>query len=914
MDGYCLFVKRDVFEKLGGFDEGYDGWHGYDIDICAKAMSMGYKNYVIHQPSTHYSWGSSGSALTAALSRFKEKWQMMFSQTKQKNKLKIVVYTICKNELQFVERFVKSCEGADGIYVLDTGSTDGTPEALAKLGVTVQVVPFDKWSTLEEYDRLVAEGKNPWRFDVARNMSIDMCPQDADVLVCIDLDEVLVPGWREEIEKHWKNDINHLSYFFAWSMENGKPKNCFWYEKIHDRHSYIWVAPVHEAIVLKAGARDVRAWTRECLVQHYPDPTKSRAQYLPLLELGVRESPHDTRIRFYLGREYTFKGRHLDAINSHKHFLQMHGSNCARERANACLQIASCYGKFKSDALAEKNKVKADEHDREQFNWLLKATMEHPDQREAWVELADYCRLKGDNLLGYWAIKRALAIPTGLCDGNYLVNPDDWTYRPHDLAAILGWYSFNANQQEEAMQSAWEALAYSPFSDHLASNYRICQGLLAKPSTARSVDVDVIILSYSKSAREYEMTKGAIKSLRESSPDVGMRFVVVETNKSLPDADFVKADKGQLFGPQIEVCFPNEDFGFNKYLNFGYKHLMETGTTSKYIAVMNNDVILFNKGFMSHMINGLKSVSSASPLGLREATWGLVNRSVPIDENYDINRSVNGWFLMFNTSILNAIPFEALFPTQFTWYGGDIHYAETLAKCGYKHGLVNAAQALHLQRQSHSLRSDEPHGLDIRKLLVVDGKGKEMVDVTDQFSFSTGKIAPADRVEMLHLLGLKGKRCVEIGVERGHYSKEILAQNPSSLMLIDPWCHQDESVYPNDTSNVSNDEAEKRFQEVQQTLGGDRRVTVCRAFSVRAAALVPDESVDFVYIDAIHTKTAVLEDMYTWWPKVKPGGWLCGHDYHMSGVIDAVGEFLAKNNLKLEFVTKEESCSWAIKK
>lgn len=88
MDGYCLFMLRSTFEKIGGFDEGYDAWHGYDIDICAKAIEAGYQNYVIHQPSTHYSWGSSGPSLDAALSRFKEKWQVLFSKLNTKIILK----------------------------------------------------------------------------------------------------------------------------------------------------------------------------------------------------------------------------------------------------------------------------------------------------------------------------------------------------------------------------------------------------------------------------------------------------------------------------------------------------------------------------------------------------------------------------------------------------------------------------------------------------------------------------------------------------------------------------------------------------------------------------------------------------------------------------------------------------------
>ena len=48
--------------------------------------------------------------------------------------MKIWVYAIAKNERQFCERFMRSCAGADGVAVLDTGSTDGTAEKLRELG------------------------------------------------------------------------------------------------------------------------------------------------------------------------------------------------------------------------------------------------------------------------------------------------------------------------------------------------------------------------------------------------------------------------------------------------------------------------------------------------------------------------------------------------------------------------------------------------------------------------------------------------------------------------------------------------------------------------------------------------------------------------------------------------------------
>ena len=922
LDGYCLFMLRSTYNKIRGFDEDYKAWHGYDIDICAKAISCGFKNYVIDQPSQHYSWGSGGHDLTTALMRFKGKWENMGFETavstsdiefegitlsigspvagtnaaiisyraadrSLKGKLKIYVYTICRDELQFCERFAKSCEDADGVYVLDTGSVDGTPEALAKLGINVDVVRFDKWKTLEEYDKLIAEDRNPWRFDTSRNMSIDMVPQDADVLVCIDLDEILVPGWRKLIEDAWVNGVNHLSYCFAWSMVDNKPKHCFWYEKIHNRKGYIWASPVHEAIVPVYGTTDVRGAINQVIVQHYPDSSKSRAQYLPLLELGVRESPGDSRIRFYLGREYTFAGRYQDAINSHVYYLSMVNSTCVRERANACLQIASCYGKLKESA--HENKPMSVDYENKQFSWLIRAISEQSTQRETWVELADFCRIKGDNLFGYIAARKALDIPIEHCDNNYLVDPDAWGYKPHDLASVMGWYAGDVQYKEESLQNAWKALKFMPFDGRLEANYRLIQSLsAASPKEALRIDVDIVILSYSKNETLYNMTKQAIHSLRISSPNVGMRFVVVETNENLAKEQYTHHDRF-LFGPNVDVCYPGVEFGFNTYLKFGVDHLNEIRSEAKYIVLMNNDVVLFNPGFMEHMINGMKSVMSASPLGLREATWGLINQSVEIDENYDVNRSMVGWFIMFDTRILNSKPFEEYFPPSYNWYGGDVFYGTVLERLGYKHGLINAAQALHLQQQSKGLKPGEH----------------------------------VNRSEMLVNLKLEGKRCAEIGVERGNFAQEILNQNPSYLLLVDPWKHQDEKIYHTamsnseiipDSSNVDDVEFGKRYQEVKGKFGDNPKVTLCVSESAKASELVEPESFDFVYIDAIHTEAAVYEDMCCWWPKIKPDGLLCGHDFQFQGVSDAVNRFCEHNNVKLSFITQEYVSSWAIKK
>lgn len=48
--------------------------------------------------------------------------------------MKVVVYAICKNERAFADRWMASMSEADEVYVLDTGSTDGTPSAWRSWG------------------------------------------------------------------------------------------------------------------------------------------------------------------------------------------------------------------------------------------------------------------------------------------------------------------------------------------------------------------------------------------------------------------------------------------------------------------------------------------------------------------------------------------------------------------------------------------------------------------------------------------------------------------------------------------------------------------------------------------------------------------------------------------------------------
>ena len=69
--------------------------------------------------------------------------------------------------------------------------------------------------------------------------------------------------------------------------------------------------------------------------------------------------------------------------------------------------------------------------------------------------------------------------------------------------------------------------------------------------------------------------------------------------------------------------------------------------------------------------------------------------------------------------------------------------------------------------------------------------------------------------------------------------------------------------------------------------------------SEEGAKKFEDESVQFVYIDALHTYDGVKKDLKLWYPKIKKGGFISGHDYdskHHPGVKIAVDEFLGGVN------------------
>lgn len=355
--------------------------------------------------------------------------------------MNIVVYAICKNESQFVDRWMDSMSEADMVVVLDTGSDDDTPQRLEARGAKVSRGIID-----------------PWRFDTARNRALDLVPQDVDICVSTDLDEVFHPGWRELLEKAWQPGTGQASYRYTWSFNpDGSEGVVFWYNKIHARHGYKWVHPVHEVIQwIGEGSPGPTVAVEGMQLDHYPDKTKSRGQYLPLLEMSVLEDPNDDRNMHYLGREYMFKGRWDDCIATLTKHLAMPNAVWADERAASMRYIAKSY--------AEKGDSKTAR------NWYLKAIAEAPHLREPYTDLAMllYNNQKWDGVLYFTECALEIAVRPR----TYICEASAWGSLPHDLRSIA---YYNTGRYREALIEVQKAVSIEPGNERLQGNLKFIE-------------------------------------------------------------------------------------------------------------------------------------------------------------------------------------------------------------------------------------------------------------------------------------------------------------------------------------------------------------------------------------------------------------------------------------------------------
>ncbi len=354
---------------------------------------------------------------------------------------KVAVYTIALNEEQFVARWYRSAKEADYLLIADTGSTDRTVSMAKKLGIEVIDVRV-----------------RPWRFDDARNAALAALPDDVDYCIALDMDEVLLPGWKKSLDDLLAAGVTRVRYQYTWSWnENGTPGLQYGGDKIHARRGYRWRHPVHEVLTAYGDVAEVQGWTDQLFIEHHPDNAKSRGQYLPMLKMAVDEDPRDDRNAFYYARELYFYGQHAAATAEFKRHLELPGATWAPERA-ASMRY-----------LAKMNPAEADE-------WFQRAIAECSNRREGYVDYAHHAYTIGDWPMCYEMATGALEITERPLE--YITEAHAWDHTPHDLAA-LG--SFHTGKIYEAILHGRAAVDLAPPSElaRLTANLRFYEEALS---------------------------------------------------------------------------------------------------------------------------------------------------------------------------------------------------------------------------------------------------------------------------------------------------------------------------------------------------------------------------------------------------------------------------------------------------
>ena len=208
---------------------------------------------------------------------------------------KTAAYTICKNEIDYVTKWLFYTQKFDYRVILDTGSDDG---------------PYEEF---KKYDNVIIEQKifDPWRFDVARKYNLAMVPEDVNWCLSPDLDEYFSINVLSQMEKtiNLYPNVTNISCdrldVYSENVRVGPPKTLGT-NKIHRRFDYTWKSPIYEHLSwIHKDRPEAEIYNDDIYLIHDQDITKPRSKlYVKMLIDQYNAEPSDIWCLWFLVSHY----------------------------------------------------------------------------------------------------------------------------------------------------------------------------------------------------------------------------------------------------------------------------------------------------------------------------------------------------------------------------------------------------------------------------------------------------------------------------------------------------------------------------------------------------------------------------------------------------------------------------------
>lgn len=347
--------------------------------------------------------------------------------------MKIAVYTIAQNEEKFAERFMQSAKQADLVLIGLSPSEDRTAEIIQDNGGKILPIYI-----------------HPWRFDRPRNATMAALPADIDLCFAVDLDEVLVGDWRGSIEKQFiPGEHTRLKFRYVHTVRpDGSYGTIGFKDFAHCRSGYEWRHAVHENVFWVGDGEEKIVNANDLICEHRQDLTKKHT-YLSLMEMECQSPGVSHRHIFWLAREYVYVSQWDKVLTTADRYLETKDT-WTIERAWANMFKARAYTYAKTP-----NRMKA-------LAYYMEACRIAPEQREPWIEVAQFHAAAESWPQAYGAVCQALAITVR--PDHYLTREDAWNHVPHDMAGL---FSFKLDAKDRFRKHVGDALQLAPHDAEL---------------------------------------------------------------------------------------------------------------------------------------------------------------------------------------------------------------------------------------------------------------------------------------------------------------------------------------------------------------------------------------------------------------------------------------------------------------